>query len=264
MVEDINGYQLSRAWFNFCFENPEKISPNHTAIYFFAIEHCNRLGWKEKFGFPTQMTMDAIGIRNHHTYMKYFNELVDWGFLKLIQKSSNQYSANVISLTIGKSKNSKALDKALIKHASKQPTKQVQSNPQSKDSIDKPITTNKEQLEPITSEPLRAPLPEIFFGEDVQSAWVEWEVYRKEIKKKISASTAKKQMAFLGGRAGPEAIAIINQSITNGWTGLFELKNNNNVTGIKPNAKQQHTDSLIEGIKERYGNKTFVRPDQGN
>lgn len=150
---EINGYQLSRAWFDFCFANPELINPNHTAIFTFAIEHCNRLGWKEKFGFPSQMTMDALGIKNHHTYIKYFNDLVDWGFFKLVQKSTNQYSANIISLQCGKSKSGKALDNAFITHASKQPTEQQHSNPhstpQSNDSIDKPINqlTNK----PITT-----------------------------------------------------------------------------------------------------------------
>jgi len=94
----MTGYDLSRDWWDFCFENPEKITPSHSAIYFFAIEHCNRLGWKMKFGFPTQMAMDAIGIKKHQTYIKYFNEIVEWKFFKLIQKSTNQYSANIISL----------------------------------------------------------------------------------------------------------------------------------------------------------------------
>lgn len=59
-------------------------------------------------------------------------------------------------------------------------------------------------------------------------AWEEWLQYRREIKKKLPPSTVKKQMKFLGGRAGPEIVSIINQSIVNGWTGLFELKNNGN------------------------------------
>lgn len=67
-----------------------------------------------------------------------------------------------------------------------------------------------------------------FADEALNNSWNEWLQFRKEIKKKMTPSTAKKQIAFLGGRAGPEAIAIINQSITNGWQGLFELKNNNN------------------------------------
>jgi len=137
----MNSYELSRAWFDFCFENPEKISPNHSAIFFFAIEHCNRLGWKKKFGFPTQMTMDAIGIKKHQTYIKYFNELCEWGFFVLVQKSVNQYSANIISLGIALPKNGKALDKAIITHTAKQ----TQSNGQSNSSIDKQdnLITNK-------------------------------------------------------------------------------------------------------------------------
>jgi hypothetical protein len=140
-MAEINSYELSRKWFDWSFENPEKISPNHSAIYFFAIEHCNRLGWRDKFGFPTQMVMDAIGIKKHQTYIKYFNDLVEWGFFELVQKSLNQYSANIISLKSAKPKSGKALDKAIITHKAKQ----IASIGQSNSSIDKPINqlTNK-------------------------------------------------------------------------------------------------------------------------
>lgn len=135
MSKELNSYELSRNWFDFAFENPEKVSPNHVAIYFFAIEHCNRLGWRKKFGFPTQMAMDAIGIKKHQTYIRYFNDLVDWGFFKLIQKSQNQYSSNIISLISALPKNGKALDKAIINHRAKQTETIGQSN----SSIDKQV-----------------------------------------------------------------------------------------------------------------------------
>lgn len=126
-MSEINSYNLSKAFFDFCFDNPEKISPNHIAIYFFAIEHCNRLGWQKKFGFPSQMTMDAIGIKKHHTYIRYFSDLVDWGFFKLIQKSKNQYSANIISLNNALPKKGTALGKAISKHGEKQ-TKSIRQS----------------------------------------------------------------------------------------------------------------------------------------
>jgi len=144
----MNSYELSRVWFDWCFENPEKVNPNHTAIYFFAIEHCNRLGWKSKFGFPSQMTMDALGIKKHQTYIKYFRDLVDWGFFILIQESRNQYSSNIISLNNAMPKNGNALDKAIITHTAKQ----TQSNGQSNSSIDKPI--NNKQITSELSNPL--------------------------------------------------------------------------------------------------------------
>lgn len=140
----MNGYELSRNWFDWSFENPELVTPGHTAIYFFAIEQCNRLGWKEKFGFPSQMAMDAVGIRKHGTFAKYFNDLVEWGFLKLIEKSKNQYSANIISLQSAIPENGKALGKATQKHGDEQGKSTGQSTGQSKGSIDKPKTFNQE------------------------------------------------------------------------------------------------------------------------
>lgn len=140
-----NSYELSRAWFDFCFENPEKIKPNHTAIYFFCVEHCNRLGWKRKFGLPTSMVKDAVGIRSYNTYKKTLDDLVEWGFIEMIEYSKNQYSSNIIALSNFDKALNKALDKALIKHS----TKQSESTVQSIDSIIKQInnrTINKEQM----------------------------------------------------------------------------------------------------------------------
>ena len=69
-------YKLSRNFWDWSFENPEKIKAIHPAIYFFAIEHCNRLGWKEKFGLPSQMVMEAIGVKNWRTYSAGLSDLV--------------------------------------------------------------------------------------------------------------------------------------------------------------------------------------------
>ncbi len=124
---DLNGYELSRDWFDFTFLNPEKVRPIHTAVYFFAIEHCNRLGWKDKFGFPSQMAMEAVGVKNWRTYSKALNDIVEWGFLKMVQTSRNQYSSNIIAIVKNTKATTKALDKALSKHGQKQHTKHSQS-----------------------------------------------------------------------------------------------------------------------------------------
>lgn len=144
---NLTGYKLSRKWFDFCFENPEKIMPIHSALYFFAVEHCNRLGWKQKFSLPTEMAKEAIGVKSWHTYIKAFNELIEWKFFILIERSKNQYSANIIALTYFNEALDEALDEAMTKHASKHMTEQEQSIYQSSDSIYKLITNN---LKPIT------------------------------------------------------------------------------------------------------------------
>lgn len=145
MSKELNGYDLSRKWFDWCFENPEKISPNHTALYFFIIEHCNRLGWKKKFGLPTTMAKESIGIRSYNTYINTLNDLVNWGAILMIEKSKNQYSSNIIAISNFDKALVKALDKAFIKHA----TKQVESTSESIDSINKPLT-----IKPLTIKPL--------------------------------------------------------------------------------------------------------------
>lgn len=146
LMDNISGYSLSRNWFDFCFENPEKINPSHTAVYFFAIEHCNRLGWKKKFGFPTTMVMEAVGIKSYNTFKKVLFDLVNFGFITMIEKSKNQYSANIIALSNFDKATNKALDKALTKHL----TKQSESTIQSIVSIDKQETSkqlNKKTIE---------------------------------------------------------------------------------------------------------------------
>lgn len=135
MAEGKNIFDLSRSYWNWAFENPEKVKPIHTAIYFFALEHCNRLGWKSKFGLPTSMTMEAIGVKSYRSYKKHLDELVEFGFITMVEYSKNQYSSNIIAIAPKTKARVKALDKATIKHGSKQ----RQSTGQSSASIDKPI-----------------------------------------------------------------------------------------------------------------------------
>lgn len=175
---NFTGYELSRQWFDFAFENPEKINPNHTAMYFFAIEHCNRLGWKEKFGFPSTMAMEAMGVKSYNTYKKTLDDLVDWGFFTMVERSKNQYSSNVIAL----SKNDKALDKALDKAMIKHNVKQSES----KESIDK-------QTNQVTKEPSKHAFSDF------------WDLYDKKRDKKkckqkwsnISEKEKEKIMEFI-------------------------------------------------------------------
>lgn len=130
--EELNIFDLMKDWFSFCYENPEIVNPNHSAMYFFILQHCNALGWKTKFGLPMQMTMDAIGIKNYRTFSNTLKDLIEWGFILLLQKSVNQYSANVVGLV----KNTKATTKALSKATHKHSQKQVHGIV----GIDKPIT----------------------------------------------------------------------------------------------------------------------------
>lgn len=169
-------YSLSRNFWDYAYENPEIIKPNHCALYFFAIEHCNRLGWKEKFGLPSTMAMEAIGIKSHNTYSKTLNDLVEFGLIRIIQNSKNQYSANIIAISNFDKAHSKALDKALIKHG----TKQRESTMQSIDSIDIPINNNtNKQINKISFNEMLIP-----FIEDLNTEYDNFFSYWTEKNKK--------------------------------------------------------------------------------
>ncbi len=45
----MNGYNLTRSWFNYKFENPKKVRHVHSDMYFYIIDLWNRLGQKKEF-----------------------------------------------------------------------------------------------------------------------------------------------------------------------------------------------------------------------
>ena len=61
-------------------------------------------------------------------------------------------------------------------------------------------------------------------------AWAEWEKLRKESKKKLTPESIKKQLGDLEKMGEAIAIQSINESIKNGWQGLFQPKQQNGKT----------------------------------
>jgi hypothetical protein len=78
-----------------------------------------------------------------------------------------------------------------------------------------------------------------FSSPQFKTAWQEWEQHRREIRKKLTPTTRKRQLEQLGAMSEADAIESIRQSVANGWTGLFEPKgktsSKNNHAGIQEN-----------------------------
>lgn len=109
-------FEYIKNFYRWAEENPEKVKPYHWAIYMVAVEKCNKLGWKEKFGFPTYHSLEITGISSRRTYYNGLNDLVEFGFLKIIQKAKNQHQSVVISLVISQCKNNISEDTAEQQH----------------------------------------------------------------------------------------------------------------------------------------------------
>jgi len=235
----MNIYDLSRNLFDYSFANPEKIKPNHIAIYFFAIEHCNRLGWKEKFGLPTTMVMEAIGIKSYNTYITALNELVDLGFINMVEKSKNQYSSNIVALSNFNKAHDKALDKALIKHTTKHTIKQHESNC----SIDK-------QIYNITNTPIyKFTIDErkLKFSETLKPFL---EIYGKEMILKFYQYWTEPNKSNTKFRQEMEKTWDIQRRL-NTWA-----SNDKNFDKTKNDSKFQHNSEVASNVINYFNNKT--------
>lgn len=67
-----------------------------------------------------------------------------------------------------------------------------------------------------------------FQSENFLKAWQSWDEHRKQKKQRLTPKTIEMQLKKLGALSEVEAIEMIEQSITNGWTGIFEVKKNSN------------------------------------
>lgn len=78
--------------------------------------------------------------------------------------------------------------------------------------------------------------------QDFIEKWVEWVDYRKEIRKKLSESTAKQQIKKLLNYNNP--IFMINRTIEKGWIGLPDDEPQFNNTGNNNGHKHEQTFSI--------------------
>lgn len=87
-----------------------------------------------------------------------------------------------------------------------------------------------------------------------KKAWETWEKYRKEIKKKLTPTTVRQQLRFLEENKSDHT-EIIRKSITNGWTGLFPLKEGQRKPNkyVEPNLDKETNDRRNELIKQFTG-----------
>jgi hypothetical protein len=68
----------------------------------------------------------------------------------------------------------------------------------------------------------RSRWPEILQDDRFETAWTEWTAYRKQARKTLTAIGAERQLKALAKYGLEGALLSIDQSIRNGWTGLFE------------------------------------------
>ena len=86
----------------------------------------------------------------------------------------------------------------------------------------------KDMPDKSVEKPVNKPVELPFAGTDFAKAWAEWKVYKKKehgfkFKSAISENKSLYRLRIISGHNEQRAIAIINRSIENGWSGLFAL-----------------------------------------
>jgi hypothetical protein len=89
-------------------------------------------------------------------------------------------------------------------------------------------------------------IPEAIDTPEFRIAWNDWIADKKDRKERLTPRARKMQLERLGKFDAPTAIAMIQQSITNAWKGIFELKTDRGGNG--------------QGVANRDGLKPGERP----
>jgi hypothetical protein len=220
----MNGYQLTRQWFEWRFNNPGKLSAGHAELYFYIVDRWNYFGQKAEFGLPRLHTMEVLSIGSRNTYKKLFGDLIEHGFIKLIRESCNQYHHSSI---IALSKFEQACATPL-ETPTEQPTEQTDNQPPD------PIGNLKNKE---IKEPNKGDFDFSGYGE-LEPLVKKWLDYKKSIKQgyksQQSLNSFVKRLKELSGDNILIADSIIEQSIAFEWKGIFSLQNKKEPTTFVP------------------------------
>lgn len=86
---------------------------------------------------------------------------------------------------------------------------------------------------------------------EFQSAWQQWVVHRREIRKTLTPTTTAQQLAKLSAWGPQKAIRAIHQSIEHGWQGLFDPddRKGGTASGTDATAAEQAWQTLRQTLR---------------
>jgi hypothetical protein len=218
----MNGYQLTRRWFDFAFKHKE-VKSQHTALYCWCVELNNRLQWKDSFGLPTHEACEFTGIGNRNTFYAALEDLKKWGFIDIIQESNNQSVSRIISLRLIE------FDQAEVQPMTKQSSGDGTGTA--------PIV---KQYKPLNNKTIKESNTEFDFSKygELSKLIEDFARHRKSIKKPFMSQHAVdlivKKLKSLSQGNYQLAEAIIDEAIASGWQGIFLPKNQNSINHNVP------------------------------
>lgn len=98
---------------------------------------------------------------------------------------------------------------------------------QKRQRTDKEVTTNKNVKKGKNEESKKGvPIPAALQNENFLQAWRDFKEHRRQMRNSMTPLAQEKMLKKLDGSSVETAIAMLEQSIINGWTGVFEPNSN--------------------------------------
>lgn len=95
-------------------------------------------------------------------------------------------------------------------------------------------------------------LPEGLRSERFEKTWSDWEQHRKEIKKPLTPTQRKAQLAHFAKLGEEKAIAAIEHTIFKGWQGIKEPEQNNGTHKHSNTESRRNVGTANEGRSSQY------------
>jgi len=228
------GYELVRAFYTEVEQNEAMqlhCKPHHQSLYTWICELRNRTK-REVLDLPVLYTMQMSFIGSQHTLAKAIDDLAAWGIIEVLMQTKGQGTKVKLAIAfLQKHCNCDAITDpdaiAEMQIECKSTAIEVQTIKSNK--------RDKSNKSPDGLEVVAMLASFKYQSEPFRVAWREWEQFHKESKKSLKPTTVYRQLKRLEQVPEAEAIAMIEQSIQNGWQGLFEVRPTARTNHVPPN-----------------------------
>lgn len=106
--DKINGYSLTRRWFDYSLVNAGKTTPVHGILFLWIVELFNRNRWRELVFMAKDEAMTEIGVKDYRTFWRALHDLEAWGFISIVGKAKNQHTTTIIKISCAYASNASA------------------------------------------------------------------------------------------------------------------------------------------------------------
>ncbi|MHA9740719.1 hypothetical protein [Robinsoniella peoriensis] len=213
-----------------------RVSNNAQLLYYTLLQINNRCSWSDWFA-RTNVSLSGMMCVSEKALTNARNELKQLGLIDFITSKRRGECTKYTLLNPTKCGTKE------VQRKYKGSTKEVQS-----------ADINKQKQETKTEKSSTKVLPEKYAEDDkLNDAILDYISHRKEIKSAMTGRAIDLMIKKLNGMSTDtnEKIAILNQSIENGWKGIFALKDKSKETGATKVGASKSTKNRFNNFPQR-------------